>query len=69
MCTGDGGGPLVCEIPSSAGHFYQAGIIVGGIGCGAKDVPGFYLDVAKYRDWIDKKVLQLDFDASSYTIE
>lgn len=68
MCTGDGGGPLVCEIPSSSDHYYQAGIIVGGVGCGEKDVPGFYLDVAKYRDWIDDKVSQLDFDVRSYTI-
>jgi secreted trypsin-like serine protease len=41
--SGDGGGPLVCSTSSKSEHYYQAGIVVGGVGCGAKDVPGFYM--------------------------
>lgn len=51
-CTGDGGSPLVCPIPGQSEYFYQAGIVVGGIGCGDKDVPAFYVDVFKYMPWI-----------------
>ena len=58
-CTGDGGGPLVCEVLPGARHYYQVGIIVGGVDCGLKNIPGIYLDVAKYREWIDDTISQL----------
>lgn len=58
---------MVCEIPGSKDHYYQAGIVVGGIGCGQKDVPGFYADVSKYREWIDDKIDAMDIDVRSYT--
>jgi plasma kallikrein len=68
LCTGDGGSPLVCEIEGKSGHYYQAGIVSGGVECGIKDVPGVYVDVAKYRGWIDQQIEALDLDTSSYTI-
>ncbi|XP_071533497.1 uncharacterized protein [Panulirus ornatus] len=49
-CKGDGGGPLACE--SSDGSFQLAGIVSWGIGCGADGVPGVYVNVAHYLDWI-----------------
>lgn len=67
VCTGDGGSPLVCSIESDPDYYYQAGIVVGGIGCGMKDVPGFYADVSKYRDWIDEKIISLELETTSYT--
>lgn len=47
---GDGGGPLVCKAPT--GEFYLAGIVSWGLGCGESGVPGMYVDVPKYVDWI-----------------
>lgn len=32
LCTGDGGSPLVCSIPSDPQRYYQAGVVVGGKG-------------------------------------
>lgn len=67
FCTGDGGSPLACSIPSNPAHFYQAGVAVGGVGCGSEGVPSLLVDVSKYRDWIDRKLCGLGIDASSYT--
>ncbi|XP_071520815.1 phenoloxidase-activating factor 2-like [Panulirus ornatus] len=51
-CTGDGGGPLSCLDPNT-GRYVLAGITAWGLGCGVKDVPGVYVDVQVFRDWID----------------
>lgn len=59
----------MCEIPSNPAHLYQAGIVVGGVGCGEKEVPGFYADVGFYRDWIDRKFVAEGLDSSSYKFE
>lgn len=52
-CTGDGGGPLVCEDPASGAYFLQ-GITAWGINCGQLDVPGVYVDVQFFRNFIDE---------------
>jgi len=51
-CTGDGGGPLIC-LNELTGTYTQVGITAWGIGCGTKDVPGAYTDVAKFAPWIE----------------
>lgn len=63
MCTGDGGGPLVCENPDHPNSYYLAGVIAGGIGCGTLNIPGLYVNVAKYTDWIDRKVTGINLDS------
>ncbi|EEZ99308.2 serine protease H29 [Tribolium castaneum] len=55
-CTGDGGGPLVCQMAGTE-RFQQVGIVSWGLGCATKDVPGAYADVAFLRNWIDKKMI------------
>lgn len=48
-CKGDGGGPMVCE---RGGTWQVVGIVSWGIGCGQVGVPGVYVKVAHYLDWI-----------------
>ncbi|XP_064117235.1 LOW QUALITY PROTEIN: uncharacterized protein LOC135222835 [Macrobrachium nipponense] len=49
-CEGDGGGPLVC--PGHNGYAQLVGLVSWGIGCGKVGIPGVYVDVAHYLDWI-----------------
>uniref|UniRef100_A0A2R5L875 Putative trypsin n=1 Tax=Ornithodoros turicata TaxID=34597 RepID=A0A2R5L875_9ACAR len=49
-CKGDGGGPLSCY--SENGRYVLTGLVAWGIDCGTPDVPGVYVRVAKYLDWI-----------------
>lgn len=58
-CKGDGGSPLFCEIPHDKGRFYQTGIVAGGIGCGGK-VPGLYVNVAHFSNWITQQFGYID---------
>ncbi|CAO1429879.1 unnamed protein product [Diamesa tonsa] len=67
-CTGDGGSPLVCPVPGNKGYFYQAGIVAWGIGCGGRNVPGAYTNVALFADWIENKIKQKGYNSRSYTL-
>lgn len=67
LCTGDGGSPLSCSVSSNPDHYYQVGVTVGGIGCGLKDIPRLFINVAAYRDWIDQKLSEHEIDTSSFT--
>merc|ERR1712107_747038 len=49
-CTGDGGSPLVCQAQS--GRWTVVGLVSWGIGC-ASDLPGVYVKVSHYREWIN----------------
>lgn len=55
-CTGDGGGPLICPVSGSEGRFQQVGIVSWGIGCGEENVPGVYVNLMLYINWIDKEM-------------
>ncbi|XP_028135685.1 uncharacterized protein LOC114330529 isoform X2 [Diabrotica virgifera virgifera] len=48
-CKGDGGGPMVCE---RGGTWQVVGLVSWGIGCGQTGVPGVYVKVGYYLDWI-----------------
>lgn len=65
-CKGDGGSPLVCPIPSMNGQYYQAGIVAWGVGCGEKQIPGIYVNVGLYRDWIDQRFVVYNLDSNYY---
>ncbi|XP_075222582.1 phenoloxidase-activating factor 2-like [Lycorma delicatula] len=73
-CKGDGGGPLVCPITSAligsprniTGRYQQTGIVAWGISCGEK-IPGVYVNVAKFRIWIDEWMIKLGLNPKFYT--
>ncbi|XP_055528983.1 phenoloxidase-activating factor 2-like [Wyeomyia smithii] len=66
-CRGDGGSPLVCPIPGVPANYYQAGIVAWGIGCGEQGIPGVYVNVAMFRDWIDQQLTQRHVESKHYT--
>ena len=65
VCKGDGGSPLVCPTRDDPMRYQQAGIVAWGIGCG-DNVPGVYVNVAKFRDWIDQQMAYNNFDMKYY---
>ncbi|CAO1320913.1 unnamed protein product [Diamesa hyperborea] len=65
-CKGDEGSPLVCPVPGNEGHYYQAGIVAWGIGCGQVNVPTAYTDVAFFFDWISKQMESFDYDVNIF---
>lgn len=66
-CKGDGGSPLVCPISGKRGQYYQAGIVAWGIGCGDL-TPGVYVNVPRFREWIDQQFRYKELDTTYYTI-
>lgn len=52
-CKGDGGGPLVCFREDNS--YTVAGLVSWGIDCGQPNVPGVYVNVKKYINWIASK--------------
>ncbi|XP_018573793.1 trypsin 3A1 [Anoplophora glabripennis] len=55
-CTGSGGSPLMCSIPSWSSQYSQVGIVSWAIGCGMKDVPGVYTSIGKVAEWINSEL-------------
>lgn len=68
-CKGDGGSPLVCKISGTSNSYYQAGIVSWGIGCKESNIPGAYVNVARFRDWIDKVMQRMKLESNSYIHE
>ncbi|XP_050299564.1 phenoloxidase-activating factor 2-like [Anthonomus grandis grandis] len=56
-CIGDGGSPLVCPT-EERNAFYQVGLVVYGVQCGKKDVPGVYTNVGHFYSWISERLTE-----------
>uniref|UniRef100_A0A182PRL6 Peptidase S1 domain-containing protein n=1 Tax=Anopheles epiroticus TaxID=199890 RepID=A0A182PRL6_9DIPT len=56
MCDGDGGSGLFC--PNESGAYVLAGIVSWGLSCHQKDVPGAYVNVARFVPWINATIEQ-----------
>jgi len=52
-CSGDGGGPLVCQVGDT---MELAGLVSWGVGCGNEGVPGVYTNIAAYVHWIGETI-------------
>lgn len=57
----------MCPTSSNRNIYVLAAVVSGGIGCGEKDIPGFYTDVAKNRGWIDSKFRVLGIEIDNIT--
>jgi len=64
-CQGDGGSPMACPINGKSNQYHQAGIVAWGIGCG-DETPGVYVNVARFRLWIDHQMLHLQANPLYY---
>lgn len=53
LFQGDGGSPLVCNL---ANRWFVAGLVAWGIGCGAGNIPGVYVNVANFQPWIQQTI-------------
>lgn len=53
MAKGDGGSPLACQ---RDGVFVQVGLLAWGIYGDETNVPGAYVDVSRFVDWIKEKI-------------
>ncbi|CAG9765247.1 unnamed protein product [Ceutorhynchus assimilis] len=65
-CKGDGGSPLVCPVQGQTDRYFQMGIVAWGIGCGENNTPGVYVNLPKFRDWIDTQMRTYNLDTSYY---
>lgn len=56
----------MCSFPSNLDHFFLAGIVLGQIACGEKEVPGLFADITQYRQWISAKSTALGISDESF---
>jgi hypothetical protein len=73
ICAGSGadqdtcGGDEICAVPGVPGRFQQVGIVSWGIGCGG-NLPGVYVNLAHFREWIDEVMTENGLDISTYRL-
>lgn len=64
-CIGDGGSPLVCQIPGEPNRYYQAGIVSWGLDCG-QPIPAVYTNIPHLRSWIDRQMRRKKLERNYY---
>lgn len=56
-CEGDGGKGLLCLMENTGNRYALVGLVSWGIdGCRNKNIPGVYVNVTHFHDWIDSKL-------------
>ncbi|XP_044260048.1 phenoloxidase-activating factor 1-like isoform X2 [Tribolium madens] len=55
-CSGDSGGPLM--LVKNRNHWFAAGVVSYGLGCGKENWPGIYTNITSYTNWIRKTIWQ-----------
>ncbi|OWR50836.1 serine proteinase protein 1, partial [Danaus plexippus plexippus] len=63
-CKGDGGSPLVCQIPNTQ-RFEVVGLVAYGLGCGTK-LPGVYVNIPELFDWVGGEFTWAGLNKSSF---
>lgn len=58
----------MCPVAGGSNTYFQAGIVIWGIECGQEGVPGVYLAVSKYRNWIDQQMNDLGYGTDKYSL-
>lgn len=67
-CKGDGGSPLICPLLEDRERYVQVGIVSWGIGCGDDGIPGVYVNVPLYLDWIEGELEERDLDTKYFKV-
>ncbi|KAJ6633374.1 Brain-specific serine protease 4 [Pseudolycoriella hygida] len=57
VCTGNIGGGLFCDVD---GWWEFTGVLAGGLGCGAPNIAGLYMQVREFNTWINQQFTRTD---------
>ncbi|KAF5283017.1 hypothetical protein FQA39_LY04888 [Lamprigera yunnana] len=68
LCSGDGGGPLVCPLSHKPLRFHQVGITSWGLSCNG-DFPSVFIDVSYVRNWIDSQFYTLNLTTQTNDLD
>lgn len=49
---GDSGGPLLCPVDGHRDRWFVGGIVSWGVECATPSLPGVYVNVPMYTEWI-----------------
>lgn len=53
---GDSGGPLLCPVEGHQDRWFVGGIVSWGVECATPSLPGVYVNVPMYTEWISRSI-------------